>query len=51
MFIKNIDQKRSIKAPGQNRTDASSLEGYSSTTELQAREEYLYYVNLANFMQ
>ena len=34
---KSIDKKLSIKeAPGQNRTDASSLEGYSSTTELQA---------------
>lgn len=30
------------EAPGQNRTDASSLEGYSSTTELQARIKQYY---------
>ncbi len=28
------------KAPGQNRTDANSLEGYRSTIELQARYDY-----------
>ncbi len=37
MLIKNPK-----KAPGQNRTDASSLEGYYSTTELQAHEGLLF---------
>lgn len=45
MFIKKLKE-----APGQNRTDASSLEGYSSTTELQARE-INDYVNLLLFLQ
>lgn len=33
-------------APGQNRTDASSLEGYSSTTELQAQESIIMKIEL-----
>lgn len=39
VYIQNLDFPHIFcveKAPGQNRTDASSLEGYCSTIELQA---------------
>lgn len=38
------------KAPGQNRTDTRSLEGYCSTVELQARLN-IHYATNKNFMQ
>ncbi len=40
-----------IQAPGQNRTDTSSLEGYSSTIELQARKMIYHYVDHPFFLQ
>ena len=38
---KEIGEKKQEKAPDQNRTDTSSLEGYGSTIELQAHKELL----------